>query len=131
MPQHFDDLDRDRNGCPVEQVRLGDQEVIVHYDDVPATDRTVLHGIPVTTALRTVIDIAPDLDAEHLDRVVRDCLDRRLFSVEEARARIDELDMSARRGAQLLRAAVRCHQGQPRCDEAYGRTTTNNVHLRQ
>ena len=106
MPWHFDDLERDSNGCPIEHVWLGDQEVIVHYDDVPAKDRTVLHGIPVTTAMRTVIDIAPDLDAEHLERVVRDCLDRRLFSVEEARARIDELDMSTRRGAQLLRAAL-------------------------
>jgi hypothetical protein len=106
MPGHFDDLERESNGCPVEHIWLGDQEVIVHYDDVPAKDRTVLHGISVTTALRTVIDIAADLDAEHVERVVLDCLDRRLFSVEEARARIDEPDMLTRRGAQLLRAAL-------------------------
>jgi hypothetical protein len=44
-----------------------------------------------------------DLDPAHLDRIVSDCLERRLFTVEEARARLAEPDMVNRHGADLLR----------------------------
>jgi hypothetical protein len=77
--------------------------VLVHYDDIPEKDITTVHGIPCTTALRTVIDIAPDLDRDQLRRAVQDCLDRQLFSVEEAKARLLEPDMLSRPGAHLLR----------------------------
>ena len=79
------------------------QEVVVHYDDIPESDTTVVDGIPCTTPLRTVIDIAPDLDALHLTRVIRDCLDRGLFTVDEALARVAQPDMQGRLGATLLR----------------------------
>ena len=85
---------------------LGGQEVIVHYDDVPETDITTVGGIRVTTALRTVIDIAPDVDAAHLDEIVHDCLKRKLFTVAEALARIAEPDMVHRPGARLLGRAL-------------------------
>ncbi len=49
----------DGNGCLTEHVRIGDQEVIVHYGEVPDKDLTTVDGVPCTTALRTVIDIAP------------------------------------------------------------------------
>jgi hypothetical protein len=96
----------DGNGCLTEHVLLGGQEVIVHYDDIPEKDVTVVQGIPCTTALRTVIDIAPDVDTAHLERIVQDCLHRRLFTVEEARARLAEPDMVTRPGARLLRTAL-------------------------
>ena len=35
---------------------------------------TVVDGIRCTTALRTVIDLAPDLSHEELRRMVDDCL---------------------------------------------------------
>jgi hypothetical protein len=92
----------DANGVLTEHRWIDGQEVIVHYDDVPESDITVVDGIRCTNALRTVIDIAPDLDALHLDRVVRDCLDRDLFTVEEALARIAQPDMQGRLGATLL-----------------------------
>lgn len=38
---------------PPELRWIGDQPVIVHHDDLPPHDRTVVHGIPCTTALRT------------------------------------------------------------------------------
>ena len=44
-----DDVWIDANGVPTERRWLGGQEVIVHYDDLPAKDRTVLRGIPITT----------------------------------------------------------------------------------
>jgi hypothetical protein len=77
--------------------------VIVHYEGIPEKDVTTVDGIRCTTALRTVIDIAADVDRAHLGRIVQDCLDRRLFTVEEARARLVEPDMANRHGADLLR----------------------------
>ena len=67
----------DANGCLTERRWIGGQEVIVHHDDLPESDRTVIDGIPVTTALRTVIDIAPDVEADHLQRILDDALNRR------------------------------------------------------
>lgn len=93
----------DRNGSLTEHRLLGGQEVIVHYEDIPENDVTTVGGIRCTTALRTVIDIAADVDRAQLDRIVRDCLDRQLFTAEEARARLAEPDMANRRGADLLR----------------------------
>jgi hypothetical protein len=98
-----DDIYFDGNGVLTERQRLGGEEVVVHYDDIPEKDVTTVNGIPCTTALRTVIDIAPDLERVQLGRVVQDCLDRHLFSLEEARARLLEPDMTHRRGAGLLR----------------------------
>ncbi len=76
----------------------------MHYDDVPAKDLTVVNGIPCTTPLRTVIDIAPDLEVAEFDSIVRDCLHRHLFTAQQARARVMEPDMRARPGAVLFRA---------------------------
>jgi hypothetical protein len=98
-----DGLGVDRNGRLAERLRLGGQEVIVHYDDIPAKDITTVDGIPCTTALRTVIDLATDLDAARFERVVRDCLERDLFTVDEAKARVAEHDLAAHPGADRLR----------------------------
>ncbi len=96
----------DVNGCLTERVTLGCQEVIVHYDDIPESDITTVGGLRCTTALRTVIDIAPDLDPHELTEIVQDCLQRKLFSVKEAIIRTAEPDMLTRPGAQLLRQAL-------------------------
>ncbi len=98
-----DDLFIDANGCPTERVLMGELEVIVHYDDIPEKDLTTVRGIPCTTALRTVIDIAPATEPDDLRRMVDDCLRRRLFTVDEALARCNELDMLRRPGAHLVR----------------------------
>ena len=74
----------DGNGVLTERMWIGDQEVIIHRDDVPESDVTTIDGIRCTTALRTVIDVAPDIEASHLAEIVRDCLERGLFTVEEA-----------------------------------------------
>lgn len=105
MPREYSDdaIYVDANGCLTERVVLDGQEVIVHYDDIPDSDITSVAGIPCTTPLRTVIDIAPEAEAAELERIVQHCLDRRLFSREEAIARIAEPDMLSRPGAQLLR----------------------------
>ena len=101
LPDHVAYVDT--NGIFTERIWLGNQFVVVRYDDIPDQDRTVVDGIPCTTALRTVIDIAPDCEPDELERIVRDCLNRGLFTSEEALARIAEPDMLTRPGAELLR----------------------------
>jgi hypothetical protein len=100
------DLYVDANGCLTERVLLGGQEVVVHYDNIPESDITTVHGVRCTTALRTVIDLAPDCDEAELAEMVQDCLERRLFSVEEARERLAEPDMLHRAGAARLRRVL-------------------------
>ncbi|HEY1740106.1 MAG TPA: hypothetical protein VGI86_15430 [Acidimicrobiia bacterium] len=92
----------DSNGVLTERRWLGGQEVIVHYDDIPASDMTVVDGIRCTTALRTVIDLAPDLSHKELRRMVDDCLVRQLFTADEAIARASQPDIAHRPGARLL-----------------------------
>ena len=95
------------DGVLTERTWIGNDEVIVHYDDIPASDITSIDGIPVTTALRTVIDLAPEIEPDQLRRAVDDCLARELFTLEEAWARLDEPDMIDRSGAIILRRHLR------------------------
>lgn len=104
--QGNDDVYIDSNGCLAERIRFGDQELVVHYDDIPESDITTVDGLRVTTPIRTVIDIAPETPAADLDRIIRDCLDRGLFTVEEALARVDQADMAARVGAHMVRSTL-------------------------
>lgn len=96
----------DGNGLLTERMWLGEHEVIIHRDDVPESDLTTVRGIRCTTALRTVIDVAPDVETEHLEEIVEDCLERGLFTVEQAWRRLAESDMDDRRGAELLRSVL-------------------------
>lgn len=100
------ELELDSCGNPMERVVIDGREVIVHYVDIPEKDKAVVRGIPCTTALRTVIDIAPDVDLDVLRRIVDDCLDRELFSVDEAWDRLSELDMADHPGAHVLRPVL-------------------------
>ncbi len=96
----------DGNGLLIERTWIDGHEVIIHRDDIPETDITTVDGLPCTTALRTVIDLAPEVSAEHLEEMVRDCLERGLFSVEQASRRVDDADMVGRNGAALLRRVL-------------------------
>lgn len=96
----------DGNGLLTERMWLGEHEVIIHRDEVPDTDLTTVDGIRCTTALRTVIDLAPEVSAVDLRVMVRDCLERRLFTIEEAWRRLAQPDMVGRRGAELLRRVL-------------------------
>ncbi len=105
-PLLVEPLGVDGNGLLTERMWLGEDEVVIRRDDVPETDVTTVDGIRCTTALRTVIDLAPEVAASHLEVMVRDCLERGLFTVEEASQRLAEPDMVGRRGAELLRRAL-------------------------
>ena len=96
----------DGNGQPTER-RINDgTEVIVHYADVPESDLTTIHGIRCTNALRTMIDVACEMPPGDLVISMRDCLQRRLFTVDDANRRLDAPDMADYRGAHLVRAAL-------------------------
>jgi hypothetical protein len=95
--------DDDHPEGAVEVTSFRDQRVIIYYRHLPEKDLTVVRGVPCTTALRTVIDIAPMLPADNLRRAVEDCLRRRLFTVSEALARTAEDDLVSDVGAILLR----------------------------
>ncbi len=101
-PRTPDDVYVDANGRLTERRALDGVEVIVHYDEVPESDITSVGGIPCTTALRTVIDLAVELDRPELEQIVDECLDRGLFTAEEAFERVAQPDMLDRRGATLL-----------------------------
>jgi hypothetical protein len=101
-----DDFYIDANGCLAERFAMDGRDVIVHYDDVPESDITSINGVRCTTALRTVIDVAAELDGAELEQIVRDCLDRRLFTPEEALERVAKPDMLTRPGAESLRQIV-------------------------
>jgi hypothetical protein len=93
----------DGNGLLTERVMIGGQEVIVHYDDVPPSDITLVDGIRCTTPVRTIIDCAPDLTTAELLDMLDQALRRNLVTLEEAWERIRQPDMQGRRGADLLR----------------------------
>lgn len=96
----------DANGCPTETTSIGGQRVVIHYDAIPESDVTTVDGLRVTTPLRTVIDLAPELSSSDLRRVVDDCLDRRLFTVDDALVRLAAPDMATRKGARILRSQL-------------------------
>jgi hypothetical protein len=109
-PDGFDDdgeaLGVDGNGVPTE-VRIVDGTVVIlRHDDIPECDITTVDGIRCTTPVRTLVDLAPELDPAELEQAVRDALDRRLFTVEEAEERLAQPDMRDRLGAKLLRRVI-------------------------
>ena len=97
----------DGNGGLVERVSMDGFDVIVHYvDDIPESDITTVGGIRCTTPLRTVIDLATEVDSAQLRSMVRDLLDRGLFTAEQASQRLDETDMVGRPGAIAVRRTL-------------------------
>ncbi len=100
------DLGVDRNGCLTETKWIGGMEVVVHYDDVPASDITELHGIRCTTALRTLIDISAGLERDDIRVNLDDLVARGLFTLADARRRLAEPDMAVHPGAAALRSVI-------------------------
>ncbi len=69
-------------------------------------DITEVDGIRCTTALRTLIDLAMEMEPDALEHNVRDCLNRGLFTVGEAHQRVSQPNMAERPGAQRLGGAL-------------------------
>jgi hypothetical protein len=93
----------DPNGYLLERGSIGGIELIIRRDDIPSSDITTVYGIRVTTALRTVIDLAATVEWDHFEEMVDDALDRGLFTEAEAWERLSRPDMADHVGAALLR----------------------------
>lgn len=113
QPEHHDDIDEivdfyiHERGWPVEERTIAGHAVMIHYRDIPESDITTLDGLRLTTPLRTVIDLAPDVGMDHLAVMVRHCLERRLFTTEDAYQRIRRSDMADDPGAAMLWQVLR------------------------
>lgn len=78
--------------------------VVVHRAlELRDRDVTVLDGIPITTAARTVVDLAAVLPATLLERAVEDAFRRRLTTPDEVDATLWRVGGRGRKGTKLLR----------------------------
>ena len=102
-----DDMFIDANGRFTERHSLGDFDVIMHYDDVPESDVTIVDGLRCTTPLRTVIDLAAELDRHELERIIDECLERRLFTPQEGFDRVAQPDLLPRPGSRRFADVLR------------------------
>jgi predicted transcriptional regulator of viral defense system len=75
--------------------------VTSHVGRLTSHECTRLHGIPITTAERTIMDLAGALSLRQLGECVDDALRRRLIQLEELR-RLVTLAAAARHGRRLL-----------------------------
>ncbi len=98
--------DDDHPQGSIETRTMGRDRIVIYYRTLPDKDLTEVNGIPCTTALRTIIDIAPDCPRENVARMVADALRRRLFTVAEALERTAEADLADDYGALLVREEV-------------------------
>ena len=88
--------------------RKSDAAVALHRRVLPRTDVTVLDGAPVTTVLRTVLDIVEShVDEELIESVVGDALTLGAMTEGQLARRLPELGDDARRRAARVVADVR------------------------
>jgi very-short-patch-repair endonuclease len=83
------------------------KELVAHRSDViPAGDRTVIGAIPVTTPVRTLLDLAAVLDHPRLGGALDDVLVRRLASLGAVERMLDRFAGERRPGVPALVDAV-------------------------
>jgi hypothetical protein len=81
--------------------------VDVHWSQtLPVVDRTRLAGIPITSATRTLVDIAGLVHRDRLELAVEDAFRKRLSGPAQLRTRLDSLGGSGRAGTAQLRALL-------------------------
>lgn len=86
------------------KARRARRDFVVHFADLPAGDRTVVDGIPVTSLARTQLDLSSILTSHQLERMLERCEERGLFDL---RAIEDVLNRnSGHSGAGELRRAL-------------------------
>jgi very-short-patch-repair endonuclease len=78
---------------------------------IERVDRTVVNGIPCTTATRTVIDLAGVVDNEALESALESAVRRNLTTPAYVRRRLDAIGIKGRSGARVLSDLLACHLG--------------------
>ena len=86
--------------------------VVVHRaEDLIAADIGLVHGIPVTSALRTVLDLAACIDPLALTMAIEDALRRKLFTLGQLRWRVDDHCGMGVPGSTAIRKLLDAHLG--------------------
>ena len=75
-------------------------------DDMPLSDRVFIDGMPVTSPVRTIIDLARTESRQRLTTIVDGALRDRLITEERLLARIAELRSQGRHGIPKLLEAI-------------------------
>lgn len=89
------------------QRRLRSQLVVVHQGNrLDRADRTALEGIPITTPVRTLIDMSSRLENLTLSAVMEDLIKRDVVDPDRLRARLAALRTSGRPGGGRLEALL-------------------------
>ncbi|HEX2058854.1 MAG TPA: type IV toxin-antitoxin system AbiEi family antitoxin domain-containing protein [Actinomycetota bacterium] len=91
--------------------RRSRREVVVHRTRLPEGDVTNLDGFPVTTAARTLADVAGRLEPESFDAAFHHCLHARLTDLPTLAAVSARHAGAGHPGAALLREALRAYSG--------------------
>lgn len=104
-------LDRFRRGhldlaAPWASARTGTSVRLHRSTDLAARDRTVVDGLPVTTATRTLIDMGRYVTPTRLGSMMDDAVRRDLTSYEELATRNAELARQGRHGVRTVAAAL-------------------------
>ncbi|MFN7149262.1 MAG: type IV toxin-antitoxin system AbiEi family antitoxin domain-containing protein [Microthrixaceae bacterium] len=74
---------------------------------LPNSERTVLEGIPVSTPIRTIFDVARYVSPTRLGAMLDDAVRRDLTTYREAQQRIGELSTRGRNGIATVRAMLK------------------------
>ncbi|HZR13182.1 MAG TPA: type IV toxin-antitoxin system AbiEi family antitoxin domain-containing protein [Acidimicrobiia bacterium] len=88
---------------PYECTRRHPAVVVHRTKTLPAVDRDVVHGIPVTTVARTLVDLAGSVDATVLETALDDALRKQLTTCAFVEWRVRELGRTGRAGVAVLR----------------------------
>ena len=88
--------------------RMDDPALVLHLRLLPDADVTLMDGAPITTVVRTVLDIIDSqFDEELIASVVDDAVDTGAVSARQIERRFDELDDDSRaRGERVLARAA-------------------------
>jgi very-short-patch-repair endonuclease len=87
--------------------------VRVHRSALDEHDRSALHEIPITSVVRTLIDLAGVLTQDQLELAVEDALRRRLATPRALELRAAELSGRGRSGSRRLRSLLESRGARP------------------
>jgi very-short-patch-repair endonuclease len=84
--------------------RRGDRAIRIHAHAIGPADSTTRHGIPITTPLRTLLDIAAAVPQRELERAIRQAVYRRLTSTALLAEAVHQ--RAGQRGVQAMRRTL-------------------------
>jgi very-short-patch-repair endonuclease len=99
--------DRARTHVTVPTHRRSTARLDVHWSVVEDFERTVRRGLPVTTAARTILDLADTSSQRLVEQALDQAQIRRLLTADDLERTLAHAN--GRRGVRTLRAAYRAH----------------------